>query len=151
MVGRDRASECDMAASEIEKAASSCATIPSTTGSQTEHFVVELFCGITPLCARPTGETLRGIYRRPGERRGARRPARASEGLLHGVAAARRTKEHRADGGTTRPAPRSGYAPVSAPFGRQGPLERSSTAGSRVSAGIARHAEAWTSGGLDHR
>src|SRR5438034_10343398 len=52
------------------------------TGSQKEHFRVELFCGITPLRARPTRETLRGIYRGPGERRGARRPARAFEELL---------------------------------------------------------------------
>jgi hypothetical protein len=46
---------------------------------------------------------------------------------------------------------RSGYAPVSAPFGRQGPMERSSIAGSHASASIAGHAEAWTSGGLDRR
>jgi hypothetical protein len=44
---------------------------PSTTGSQKEHSDVELFCGITPLRARSTRETLRGIYRGPGERRGA--------------------------------------------------------------------------------
>jgi hypothetical protein len=33
-----------------------------TTGSQKKHFGVELFCGITPLRARPTRETLRGIH-----------------------------------------------------------------------------------------
>ena len=40
-----------------------------------EHFDVELFCEInTPFRARPTREALRGIYRGPGERRGAPRP-----------------------------------------------------------------------------
>src|ERR1039458_1626449 len=53
-----------------------------------EHFGVELFCGITPLCARPTREALRGIYRGPGKRRGARRPAHAFEELLQGTAVA---------------------------------------------------------------
>jgi hypothetical protein len=54
-----------------------------------EHSDVELFCGNTPLRARPTRETLRGIHRGPGERRGARRPARALEELLQRVAVAR--------------------------------------------------------------
>src|SRR5215472_1964886 len=125
--------------------------LSSTTGSQKEHYRVELFCGITLLCARPTRETLRGIYRGPGGRRGARRPAHASEGLLQGSAAARRTKKYRADGGATEPAQRSGHTPVFAPLGRQGPVERSSTAGSRASASVARHAETWTGGGLDRR
>ena len=31
-------------------------------GHTIRHFGVELFCGITPLRARPTRETLRGIY-----------------------------------------------------------------------------------------
>jgi hypothetical protein len=66
----------------------------STTGSQKEHSDVELFCGITPLCARPTTETLRGIYRGPGERRGAPRPAHAFEELLQGIAVARGTQEY---------------------------------------------------------
>src|SRR6202051_3586128 len=35
-----------------------------------KHFDVELFCGITPLFARPTTEALRGIYRRPGNAAG---------------------------------------------------------------------------------
>ena len=39
-------------------------------GHKKEHSVVELFCGITPLRARSARETLRGIYRGPGERRG---------------------------------------------------------------------------------
>ena len=59
-----------------------------------EHLDVELFCGITPLRARPTRETLRGIYRGPGERRGARRPARTFEELLQGIAVARGAQEH---------------------------------------------------------
>src|ERR1017187_5874635 len=50
-----------------------------------EHFGVELFCGITPLRARPTRKTLRGIHRGPGERRGARRPARTLKELLQRV------------------------------------------------------------------
>lgn len=54
-----------------------------------EHSGVELFCGITPLRARPTRETLRGICGGPGDRRGTRRPARAFEELLPGPAAAR--------------------------------------------------------------
>ena len=65
----------------------------STTGSQKEHSV-ELFCGITPFRARPTRETLRGIYRGPGESRGARGPAGAFEGLLQRIAIARRPQEH---------------------------------------------------------
>src|SRR5580700_8175773 len=67
---------------------------PSTTGSQNKHFGVELFCGITPIRARPTRETLRGIYRGPGERRGARRPADTVEELLQGSTVARRAQEH---------------------------------------------------------
>ena len=35
---------------------------PSITGSQSEQSVVELFCGIKTLCARPAGEALHGIY-----------------------------------------------------------------------------------------
>src|SRR5215470_14165859 len=58
----------------------------STTGSQKEHYRVELFCGITPLCARPTRETFRGIYRGPGRRRGTRRPTGTVEELLQGIA-----------------------------------------------------------------
>jgi hypothetical protein len=54
-----------------------------------EHFVIELFCGITPLRARPTRTTLRGIYRGPGDSRGARRPAHTAEELLQGVAVTR--------------------------------------------------------------
>ena len=73
----------------------------STTGSQKGHFSVELFCGITPLRARPTRETLRGIYWGPGERRGACRPTHTAEGLLQGFAVTGRAEEHRADGGTT--------------------------------------------------
>jgi DNA invertase Pin-like site-specific DNA recombinase len=46
----------DYAAGKVGK------TVSSTTGSQKEHSGVELFCGITPLGARPTRETLRGIY-----------------------------------------------------------------------------------------
>jgi hypothetical protein len=65
------------------------AAAPSTTGSQKEQFDVELFCGITPLRARPTRETLCGIYRGPGDRRGARRPASAFEELLQRVTATR--------------------------------------------------------------
>jgi hypothetical protein len=59
-----------------------------------EHSDVELFCGITPLRARPTRETLRGIYRGPGDSRGARRPAGTFEELLQGIAVTRGTKEH---------------------------------------------------------
>jgi transposase len=59
-----------------------------------EHFDVELFCGITPLRARPTREALRGIYRGPGKRRGARRPARAFEELLQRIAVTGGAKEH---------------------------------------------------------
>ena len=54
-----------------------------------EQFDVELFCGITPLFARPTTEALRGIYRGSGQRRGARRPTHAPEELLQGIAIAR--------------------------------------------------------------
>ncbi len=54
-----------------------------------EQFVVDLFCGITPFRARPTGEALRGVYRGPGESRGARRPACAFEELLQRVAVTR--------------------------------------------------------------
>jgi hypothetical protein len=54
-----------------------------------EHFSVELFCGITPLRARPTGEAFRGIYARPGDCRGTRRSTRAFEGLLQRSAVAR--------------------------------------------------------------
>src|SRR5215472_9855601 len=67
---------------------------PSTTGSQKEHSDVELFCGITPFRARPTRETFRGIYRGPGDRRGARRPAGTFEELLQGIAITRGTQEH---------------------------------------------------------
>jgi hypothetical protein len=66
----------------------------STTGSQTEHSDVELFCGITPLRARSTRETLRGIYRGPGDSRGARRPAGTFEELLQRIAIAWGTQEH---------------------------------------------------------
>jgi putative ABC transport system permease protein len=54
-----------------------------------EHSDVELFCGITPLRARPTRETLRGIYKGPGERRGACRPARTLDELLQGIVVTR--------------------------------------------------------------
>jgi hypothetical protein len=64
-----------------------------------EHCGVELFCGITPLFARPTTEALRGISRGPGQRRGARRSARTPEELLHGIVVAGRAQERRADGG----------------------------------------------------
>jgi hypothetical protein len=59
-----------------------------------KHSDVELFCGITPLRARPTRKTLRGIYRGPGDSRGARRPASTLEELLQGIALARGTQEH---------------------------------------------------------
>src|SRR6516164_5918795 len=59
-----------------------------------EHSDVELFCGITPLCARPTRETFRGIYAGPGNRRGTRRPARAFEKLLQGIAVVGGTQEY---------------------------------------------------------
>src|SRR6185437_17160451 len=49
-----------------------------------QHSGIELFCGDTPLCARPTRETLRAIYGRPGDSRGASGPARAVEKLLQG-------------------------------------------------------------------
>ena len=50
---------------------------------------VELFCGITPLRARPTRDALRGIYTGPGERRGAPRPARTFDELLQGIVVTR--------------------------------------------------------------
>ena len=53
-----------------------------------EHFGIDLFCGITPFCARPTREALRGICRGPGDGRGARRSASAFEELLQRIAAA---------------------------------------------------------------
>jgi hypothetical protein len=58
-------------------------------GHKSKHLGVELFCGITPLYARPTRETLRGIYRGLGDGRGARRPARTFEELLQGIVIAR--------------------------------------------------------------
>ena len=61
---------------------------------KTEHFGVESFCGITPLYARPTRETLRGIHRGPGDSRGAPRPADTFEELLQGIAVTRRAQEH---------------------------------------------------------
>src|ERR1700692_943590 len=95
----------------------------SITGSQKEHSVVELFCGIKPLLARPAGEALHGIYGQPGERRGARRPASAFEELLQGIAAGGRSKKHRADGGTPASGQRSADAPVATSFGGQGTVE----------------------------
>ena len=71
-----------------------CTLRPSTTGSQKQHSVVELFCGIPPFRARPTRETLRGIYRGPGESRGARRPADTFEELLQRIAVTRGPQEH---------------------------------------------------------
>src|ERR1700758_1427489 len=98
----------------------------STTESQMEHFGVELFCGITPLRARPTRETLRGIYRGPGERRGARRPARTFEELLQGIVAAWGTQEHRTHGGPpgTGCQTYAADAPIFASFGGQSAMER---------------------------
>jgi len=58
-------------------------------GHTIKHFGVELFCGITPFRARPTRETLRGINRGPGERRGAPRPAHPLAELLQGIVVAR--------------------------------------------------------------
>ena len=66
-----------------------------------KHSDVELFCGNTAIRARPTGEALRGIYRRPGESRGACRPARSGKELLQRALAPRRAQEHRTDGGPT--------------------------------------------------
>lgn len=63
--------------------------VTSITGSQKEHAVAELFRGITLVRAMPASETVRGIYGRPGERRGTRGPARASKGLLRGSVIAR--------------------------------------------------------------
>src|ERR1700758_1220227 len=98
---------------------------------------------------QPTRETLRGIHGWPGDHRGARGPTRAVEGLLQGVAAARGTQEHRTDGGATQPGQCSGDAPVLAPLGGQGSLERPSAAGSRAPASVASHAETGTGGGVD--
>src|ERR1700683_5071444 len=94
-----------------------------------EHFDVELFCGITPFRARPTRETLRGIYRRPGDRRGARRPAGTFEELLQRIAVARGTQEHRADGGPPGSGEHPTHASVATPFGGAGALEGGGTAG----------------------
>jgi len=58
-----------------------------------KHFAVELFCGITPLLARPTAEALRGIYRGSGGRRGACRPSHTSGKLLHGAVVAWRAQK----------------------------------------------------------
>src|SRR5262249_24822391 len=55
-----------------------------------KHFDIELFCGQTA-CARPTRDTLCGIYRGPGQGRRARRPERSSQELLHWTLAARRS------------------------------------------------------------
>jgi transposase len=62
----------------------------STTGSQKEHSDVELFCGNTPLSARPAREAFRGIHGGLGKRRGTRRSPRTSEKLLQRTVAARR-------------------------------------------------------------
>ena len=58
-------------------------------GHKKNHFDVVLFCGNTPLRARPARETFRGVHRGPGNRRGTRRSARAFEELLQGITAAR--------------------------------------------------------------
>jgi hypothetical protein len=89
-----------------------------------EHFGINLFCGIRPFRARPTGEALRGIYGWPGDSRGARRSAGAFEELLQGIAAAWGTQEYRTDGGASGPGQRPADAPVLTPFGGQGALER---------------------------
>src|ERR1700682_4205286 len=114
-----------------------------------EHFGVRLFCGITPFRARPTRETLRGLYGRPGDCRGARGPACAFEEVRLGAAAAGRAQEHRADGGAPGPRQRPTDASVPASFGGQGALERRSTAGTGAQPGIPRDAEARCGGGLD--
>jgi len=52
---------------------------------------IELFCGITPLNARPTRETFRGLHRGPGGCRGTCRSKHAVEELLCGSIVAGRT------------------------------------------------------------
>src|SRR6478672_2485790 len=89
---------------------------PSTTVLQTKQFRVELFCGPT-LRARPAGETLRGLYGRPGASRGACRSSNTTEAVWRGIAAAGRTQKRRADGGTSGAGQRAADASVAAPRG----------------------------------
>src|SRR5215467_6964591 len=74
----------------------------STTVLQKDHLGVELFCGYEAFRARPTRETLCGIYGGPGESRRARRSSDTAEGLLHGTVVIRRAQECRTDGGSAR-------------------------------------------------
>ena len=89
-----------------------------------EQFDVELFCGITPVCARPTTEALHGIHRGPGKRRGARRPAYTVEELLHRVVVGGRTQKCRADGGPIGAQQCTPHAPVTSSLCSRCSLER---------------------------
>src|SRR5258708_10052498 len=89
---------------------------------QIDYGGVLWFWGILHVPARPTRETLRGLYGRPGESRGARRSAHAFEEVRPGAAAAGRTQEHRADGGAPGPRQRPTDASVPAPFGGHAPV-----------------------------
>ena len=98
-----------------------------------------MFCGITPLLARPTAEALRGIHRGPGKRRGARRPAYAVEELLHGVVVGGRAQKCRADGGALSARQCAPHASVAPSLGGRCSLERRGDVGPGAAASAANH------------